>query len=335
MKPSSMIPTSGTQVSPFSHDDLKALCSMAMSPTLDANLADIVRMSHFCHLGSMLLQPTHPQSALNLCEARRQLEAMSSFGAERLRASWIMKTYNIASLSHLRDAMVLNIGSEDRHPCVIELPARDRGVLVIDLDLPAGKAMLAYLEALEQRLGLCDFQKTNGLAAVPLFLTGGLVAHLFTAVHPVYAIEAEFGQVIPCPVDLVVDLEDKRGSPQVAFLDLSVATEKGLWHPDAHQVCLPIYADIKGFDLTVPRPIDLAVNMCTRLTQSEGLWIDAMARRHLFTSEEFRDHAAQALLECELDDAQIKRIERHVELAGTMVERAQAPKASSKRLRKP
>ena len=335
MKSSPMHPPSHNHQSPFGRHDMNTLCAMAISPKITTQSEDIVRTAHFCHLGGMLLSPTHPQAAKNLRDVGCQLEKLSGITLSNVGASWIMKTYDIGDLAPLRDNLILQIGSEDRQPCVKELTGRDPGIILIDLDLPAGKALLDYLEALERRLSLSDFQKANGLEPVSLFMTGGLLAHLYTGLHPVYAIEAEFGSAIPCPPDLVIDLVDRNGLPQVAYLDLTVATEKGLWHPDARQVCLPIYADIKGFDLTVPRPIDLAVNMCTRLTQSEGLWIDAMARRHLFTADEFRDHAAQALLECELDDAQIKCIEKHVELAATLVERAQMPKSSPKGSRRP
>lgn len=316
----------------FQHQDLLELSAIALNGWPSKDSKDGMRLAHLCHLAAMLLQPTHPRASTSL----RSVCDLVHVGAPvAIPASELMKAYGISDLGTLRRDLILQIGEEDRAPCAGQLPKREPGMILLDMDLPAGKALLAYLGALEQRLGLSEYQRQKGLSAVPLLLTGGLLAHLYTGVHPSYAIEAEFGAPIPCPPELVIELLDSGGKPQVAYLDLGVHTELGLWHPEAQERCLPIFADIKGFDLTVPRPIDLAVSMCTHLTQSEGLWIDAMARAGLFTAAEFRDHAAQALLECELEDAQIKCIEHHVELAATLVERAQLPKASPKGSRRP
>lgn len=306
--------------------DLWSLCTRALASGDSArDLPPLQhREQHLAHLFSVLLSPTHPRAARNLADAAGELKEAPP---EQRSALWIMQRYQITDLPWVRNNLVAILGEEDRSHDLRRRGVREPGVITIDMDLPAGRGLLAFFGILEKRLGLARLQEQGKIESVFAFISGGLIAHLYTGVHPCYAVEAQISAGIPCPGDVVVDLVDAKGVSQLVYLDHSSPSARGLWHPEAYDRCLPIFGAVRGFDLEVPRPIDLAVNMCTSLTQSEGLWISAMARAGLYGVEDFRVHAAQALMEAGADESTLQVYESHVELASRLIEMTSRPAA--------
>lgn len=152
---------------------------------------------------------------------------------------------------------------------------------------PLANGLRELFRQLEERLSL------NRQLVV--YLAGGMAVHLYTATRVTTDVDAEFGERVIVPNDLVVEVTLEDGTRQVVYVDTNYNSTFGLMHEDYQGDAIPVDLGLKYIRLHVLSPVDVAVSKIARLAYSDREDIQALVRLGLTTADEIEQRAVSAL----------------------------------------
>lgn len=130
---------------------------------------------------------------------------------------------------------------------------------------------------------------------VNVYLAGGMAVHLYTANRVTTDVDAEFGERIYLPNDLIVEVTLEDGTQQVVYLDTNYNPTFALMHEDYLDDAIPVDLGVDQIRAHVLAPVDLAVSKIARLADNDKEDIAALVRLGLTTADEIERRAASAL----------------------------------------
>ncbi len=157
------------------------------------------------------------------------------------------------------------------------------------------EALSKLLEKMNHSLTIGGYQGEP----VQMYLAGGMAVHYYCGTRYTADVDASFSHRLALQFDeLVVDYVREDGSPASIYLDPNYTDALALLHPD-HREDSVVWADVGSevdrIDLRVFSPVDLAVSKLSRFSPVDEADIEALAERHLFTAEELRSRADEAM----------------------------------------
>jgi len=130
-----------------------------------------------------------------------------------------------------------------------------------------------------------------------VYLAGGMAVHLYTGERVTTDVDAEFAGRVAIPQDLFVNLVDENGIERVLYFDVNYNPMFALMHERYQVDSLALNMGSPGFEVCVLSPLDLAVSKLARFADNDRDDINTLARKGLFTSNDLRQRAQQALTE--------------------------------------
>jgi hypothetical protein len=156
---------------------------------------------------------------------------------------------------------------------------------------PAFHVHTALADGLRALLAKIDRQLERPLNA---YIAGGMAAHLYTANRVTTDVDAEFGERVLIPDELMVEITLEDGSPQVIYLDKNYNSTFALMHEDYLDDAIPVDMGLKWLRVHVLSPVDLAVSKIARLEDNDREDIRALVRHGLVTADEIERRANEA-----------------------------------------
>ena len=153
-------------------------------------------------------------------------------------------------------------------------------------------AMLGKLDAL---------LRGGGYAGEPvkMFLAGGMALHFHCGARFTEDVDATFSARLLLPLnELTVDYRREDGTPSALYFDANYNDTFALMHPDYRKNAVEwqgIGNETRLVQLFVLTPLDLAVSKLSRFSPQDRADIALLASRGLFTAEELRRYALEAL----------------------------------------
>ncbi len=160
---------------------------------------------------------------------------------------------------------------------------------------PLQEALCRMLDAIDETLRL------NGYAGAPIVMTlaGGLAVHYYVGSRFTEDVDAEFSRRVLLPVkDLVFGYIDADGRPAALHLDGQYNSSFSLLHEDYDKDSIEwtgIGNERRLVHLRVLSPVDLALSKVARFAGNDQEDILALAQAGLFTSQQLRSRADEAL----------------------------------------
>lgn len=128
-----------------------------------------------------------------------------------------------------------------------------------------------------------------------VYLAGGMAVHLYTANRVTTDVDAEFGDRILLPNDMMVPLTLEDGTPQVIYFDSGFNANMVLLHQDYRNDAIPINLGCEKLRVQVLAPVDLAVSKIPRLAEYDREDIAALVRHGLTNADAIEARAESAL----------------------------------------
>ena len=134
---------------------------------------------------------------------------------------------------------------------------------------------------------------------VDMYLAGGMAMHFHCGVRYTEDVDASFSRRLLVPANqLVVDYEREEGVASTLYFDANYNDTFALMHPDYRENAVEwsgIGSDHSLIKLRVLTPVDLAVSKISRYSEQDRQDILTLAEKELFTVDELRKHAEEAL----------------------------------------
>lgn len=143
------------------------------------------------------------------------------------------------------------------------------------------------LRQLEDRLALSRH--------VNVYLAGGMAVHLYTADRVTTDVDAEFGERVFVPSDLMVEVALEDGRSQLVYFDTNYNPTFALMHEDYLDDAVPVDMGLDWMRVHVLSPVDLAVSKIARLADNDKEDIKALVRLGLTSADEIEQRATSAL----------------------------------------
>ena len=147
------------------------------------------------------------------------------------------------------------------------------------VDTAFGNGLRQLFAELESRLSL----------RVPLtaYLAGGMAVHLYTGKRVTSDVDAEFSARVLIPNDLMVEVIDEIGAPQLLYLDTNYNPMFGLLHEDYQQDAIEVDMGLA--------PVDLAVSKLARFAPNDQEDIRDLVRLGLASATAIETRGNEAL----------------------------------------
>lgn len=155
------------------------------------------------------------------------------------------------------------------------------------LDTPLARGLREFLRRLVERLA-----PTRPLT---VYLAGGMAVHLYTAGRVTTDIDAEFSARVALPNDLFVEVALEDGREETIYLDTNYNSTFALMHEDYQRDALPADLGLRGIDLRVLSPVDLAVSKIARLAEVDREDIRALVQSGLTSADAIARRADEAV----------------------------------------
>lgn len=155
----------------------------------------------------------------------------------------------------------------------------------------------AYIEAFRSLVKkLLTSVKATSKKPIAMYLAGGAAMHFYTGARMSDDVDAVFNSKLFLPSDSVVIYRDANGTARSVYFDTNYNETFGLLHEDAHDdaMRLPL-SEMKGVDVFVLQPIDLAVSKLARFSEIDREDIRQFGRDGLITASKLRQRAEAAL----------------------------------------
>jgi hypothetical protein len=129
---------------------------------------------------------------------------------------------------------------------------------------------------------------------VNVYLAGGMAAHLYTADQVTTDVDAEFGERLPLPDDLSVNVMPADGKLRLPCLDKNYNSTFALMHEDSLRDAVPVDLGLEHLRVYVLSPADLAASKIARPQDHDQDDIRSLARHGLATFGEIKRRADEA-----------------------------------------
>ena len=155
----------------------------------------------------------------------------------------------------------------------------------------------AYVEAFKGLVKkLARAAKIGARAPISMVLAGGAAMHFYTGQRISDDVDAVFDRKLLIPSDAVVIYRDSRGDTRKVYFDPAYNETFALLHEDAHHDAMRLPLDgVKGVNVFVLTPIDLAVSKLSRFAAIDREDILALAKAGLISAKDLRRRAEEAL----------------------------------------
>lgn len=155
----------------------------------------------------------------------------------------------------------------------------------------------AYIEAFKALVRkLLASAKTGSKEPIAMYLAGGAALHFHTGARMTDDVDAVFDRKLFVPPDSAVIYRDAQGAARSVYFDTNYNETYGLLHEDAHQDAMRLLLrGIRGANIFVLQPVDLAVSKLARFSAIDREDIRQLARDGLITAGELRKRAEAAL----------------------------------------
>jgi hypothetical protein len=153
----------------------------------------------------------------------------------------------------------------------------------------------AYIEAFRSLVGKL-LASAKSKEPIAMYLAGGAAMHFYTGARMTDDVDAVFSRKLFLPADTVVIYRDAAGTARSVYFDSNYNESFGLLHQDAHDDALRLPLDgLRGVDVFVLQPVDLAVSKLARFSEIDREDIRQLARDGLITAGELKKRAEAAL----------------------------------------
>lgn len=144
---------------------------------------------------------------------------------------------------------------------------------------------------------LLDIENDLKLTApLDAYLAGGMAVYLYTANRVTTDIDLEFNRrKVALTRNFTREAVLDDGSREEVFLDTNYSNTYAMLHEDYQDDALPVKTSLKFLRLKVLTPVDLAVSKIARFAGQDQEDIRALAAAGLFTSQELRARAEEAV----------------------------------------
>ena len=134
---------------------------------------------------------------------------------------------------------------------------------------------------------------------IEMYLAGGMALHFHCGSRYTEDVDASFSRRLLLPAnDLLVDYRREDGVNSTLYFDANYNDTFALMHPDYRERSVE-WANIGNENrfvrLRVLTPLDLAVSKISRYSEQDRNDILLLAENNLFTSDQLRKHAEEAL----------------------------------------
>lgn len=139
--------------------------------------------------------------------------------------------------------------------------------------------------------------KTGAKAPIAMYVAGGAAMHFYTGAR--YTDDVDAALTVPrllVPQDLAVVYADANGAARSVFFDTNYNDSYALMHEDSHADAMRLPVEgIKGVEVYVLQPVDLAVSKLARFSEVDREDIVQLGKDGLVTSKSLRERAEAAL----------------------------------------
>ncbi|MDO8767226.1 MAG: DUF6036 family nucleotidyltransferase [Burkholderiaceae bacterium] len=129
-----------------------------------------------------------------------------------------------------------------------------------------------------------------------VYLAGGMAVHLYTADRVTTDVDAEFAGRVMIPNDLIVEITQPDGSPQVLYLDTNYNSTFALLHEDYRDDAIPVDLGLTFLKVYALSPVDLAVSKIARLADNDREDLCSLVKLGLVTPEDIEQRANEAMV---------------------------------------
>lgn len=154
-------------------------------------------------------------------------------------------------------------------------------------DTAFSKGLRQLFADLERRLSLRQ--------PLTAYLAGGMAVHLYTGLRVTNDVDVEFTARILIPNDLMVEVSDDAGDPQLIHFDTNYNPMFALLHEDYQQDAVEVPFGLENIRLRVLSPVDLAVSKIARFAPNDQEDIQALVRRGLTSADAIEARGREAL----------------------------------------
>lgn len=154
-------------------------------------------------------------------------------------------------------------------------------------DTALGQGLRKLFAELQDRLAL-----TRPLT---VFLAGGMAVHLYTGKRVTSDVDAEFATRVLIPNDVLVEVLDETGTPQLIYFDTCYNPMFSLLHENYQHDAICLDLGLAHIDVRVLTPVDLAVSKLARFAANDREDIQDLVRLGLTTATEIEARADEAL----------------------------------------
>lgn len=163
------------------------------------------------------------------------------------------------------------------------------------------KAFPELTAALREMLDRMDASlRAGGYEGSPviMYLAGGVAVNYYCGTRYTEDVDASFSRRFVLPKDLTVNYRRRDGSEAFIYFDHNYNTSFALLHEafeDDAKEWEGIGNETRRVCLRVLSPLDLAVSKVSRFSEQDRADIRALGAEGLFTVEEFRERAGEAM----------------------------------------
>lgn len=158
---------------------------------------------------------------------------------------------------------------------------------VFHSDTAFAKGLRQLFADLEHRLSLRQ--------PLTAYLAGGMAVHLYTGLRVTNDVDVEFTARILIPNDLMVEVSDDGGDPQLIHFDTNYNPMFALLHEDYQQDAVDVPFGLERIRLRVLSPVDLAVSKIARFAPNDQEDIQALVRLGLTSADAIEARGREAL----------------------------------------
>jgi len=158
---------------------------------------------------------------------------------------------------------------------------------------------------------------------VQMYVAGGAATYLYTGARISGDIDASFSHRMLLPEKLEVSYHGPGGAAMLLYLDKQYNDTLGLMHEDADLASYRLLVegnDQEKFDIRLLSPLDVAISKLSRYAENDQADIASLAALRVFSAEELRKRAEEALGGYVGD---IARLKTSINLACKLVESTQ------------
>lgn len=127
------------------------------------------------------------------------------------------------------------------------------------------------------------------------YLAGGMAVHLYTGKRVTNDVDAEFSARVLIPGDLMAEVIDDGGDPQLLYFDTQYNPMFALLHEDYQQDAIDVALGLEHIRLRVLSPVDLALSKVARFAPNDREDIQDLVRLGLTSADAIQARGSEAL----------------------------------------